>query len=260
MRILKKNKIPVKETKLTKHNQCHNHFIQKDFEAFLNFCKNGHKRSDFLIIMNKPEMLLSPRALTEEIVTLQSLECFYKNNNEMLTKIRRLFTHYNKAEKMTFSMAIRYYRKIIGYDFYLKQHSKDSSEYEEYLHIADRLQNICKYQKQGEKSFCFWQRMKQEISTKETQEQTQITNGISVITMHSAKGLEFSHVFLPDVNEGIIPGKHCESKEQIEEERRLLYVAVTRAIDAITIYFTGERGRKPSRFLTGEKIITDDSN
>ena len=50
------------------------------------------------------------------------------------------------------------------------------------------------------------------------------------------------------------------TKEQIEEERRLLYVAVTRAIDAITIYFTGERGRKPSRFLTGEKIITDDSN
>ena len=66
---------------------------------------------------------------------------------------------------------------------------------------------------------------------------------------HTAKGLEFTSVFLPDLNEGVIPGKNARTPSAIEEERRLLYVAITRARDFLYLYCTRERNRKPTRFL-----------
>ena len=75
--------------------------------------------------------------------------------------------------------------------------------------------------------------------------------GVSILTIHGAKVLEFDRVFLPDVNDGIIPGKECLSPNALEEERRLLYVAITRAKDELFIYYTKERARSLSRFLEG---------
>jgi DNA helicase-2/ATP-dependent DNA helicase PcrA len=73
-----------------------------------------------------------------------------------------------------------------------------------------------------------------------------------IATMHSAKGLEFHTVFIPDANEGIIPHKKAALPEDIEEERRLLYVAMTRAKKALYIYSAKERYNKVapwSRFI-----------
>ena len=75
--------------------------------------------------------------------------------------------------------------------------------------------------------------------------------GVEVITMHGAKGLEFDQVFLPDLNEGVIPGKRICDRQQLEEERRLLYVAITRARNKLYLSYTKERGRKRSRYLEG---------
>ena len=77
-------------------------------------------------------------------------------------------------------------------------------------------------------------------------------NGIKLLTMHGAKGLEFGCVILIDINEGIIPGKGSKTEEQIEEERRMLYVGMTRAKKILDIcYLTGnkEHPRFVSRFL-----------
>ncbi len=75
---------------------------------------------------------------------------------------------------------------------------------------------------------------------------------VQLLTMHGAKGLEFSYVCILNVNEENIPGKRSRKKEEIEEERRLLYVAMTRAKKVLDIlYLTGREGhpRLPSRFL-----------
>lgn len=71
-------------------------------------------------------------------------------------------------------------------------------------------------------------------------------------TLHSAKGLEFTEVFLPDLNETILPGRKARLEADIEEERRLFYVGMTRAKRRLHILYVKERfGRplKPSRFL-----------
>ena len=74
--------------------------------------------------------------------------------------------------------------------------------------------------------------------------------------MHSSKGLEFEVVFIVDANEGIIPHKKAVLPTELEEERRLFYVAITRAKEYLYILSSKERYNKdmePSRFI-GEII------
>ena len=76
--------------------------------------------------------------------------------------------------------------------------------------------------------------------------------GIRFMTYHSAKGLEFDEVFLPDCIEGIIPDGRAKKVTELEEERRSFYVALTRARKGIHIYVTKTRYSKktsPSRFI-----------
>ncbi|WIK63694.1 ATP-dependent helicase [Gleimia hominis] len=89
-------------------------------------------------------------------------------------------------------------------------------------------------------------------------QQTQTAPQISSVTLcslHAAKGLEWDHVFLTGVCEGLIPITYAKSADALEEERRLLYVGVTRARDQLVISYSRARGQgraanqKPSRFL-----------
>ena len=80
------------------------------------------------------------------------------------------------------------------------------------------------------------------------------TNGnhVNIMTMHGSKGLEFETVWLPDLNEGIIPTRSAVNEELIEEERRMLYVGMTRAKKALIMsYITGNKENQmmPTRFL-----------
>ena len=72
------------------------------------------------------------------------------------------------------------------------------------------------------------------------------------MTMHGAKGLEFDRVYLPFLTEEEIPGSRSLGKESIEEERRLLYVAMTRARQSLWMSWSQQkrdRSLQPSRFL-----------
>jgi DNA helicase-2/ATP-dependent DNA helicase PcrA len=69
--------------------------------------------------------------------------------------------------------------------------------------------------------------------------------GVNLLTYHRAKGLEWDAVFLPSVEEGVLPIRQAKSDEQVAEERRLLYVGITRARTHLALSWS----RKPSRFL-----------
>jgi len=77
-----------------------------------------------------------------------------------------------------------------------------------------------------------------------------------VASLHAAKGLEWDVVFLPGLTEGNMPIIHAETDDAVAEERRLLYVGVTRARQQVLLSWAlararGGRRRTPSRFLTG---------
>src|SRR5215470_1316262 len=81
--------------------------------------------------------------------------------------------------------------------------------------------------------------------------------GVTVASLHAAKGLEWDVVFLPGLIEGNLPIIHAETDEAVAEECRLLYVGVTRARQQVLLSWAmarapgGRRGRTPSRFLAG---------
>ncbi|MES1982689.1 MAG: UvrD-helicase domain-containing protein [Pseudomonadota bacterium] len=81
-------------------------------------------------------------------------------------------------------------------------------------------------------------------------------DAVSLSTLHAAKGLEFGHVFLIGVEEGILPHRQSELPQQIEEERRLMYVGITRAQRSLQISYCTRRKQgkewqlcEPSRFV-----------
>jgi DNA helicase-2/ATP-dependent DNA helicase PcrA len=79
--------------------------------------------------------------------------------------------------------------------------------------------------------------------------------GVTLSTIHAAKGLEFKHVFIIGCSEGLLPFSSPSPGEQLEEERRLMYVGVTRAEDTLHLSYarrkdpSGGIARAPSRFL-----------
>jgi len=81
--------------------------------------------------------------------------------------------------------------------------------------------------------------------------------GVTLASLHAAKGLEWDVVFLPGLSDGNLPIVHAQTDEAIEEERRLLYVGVTRARQRVYLSWSlarsagGRRSRQPSRFLDG---------
>lgn len=82
-------------------------------------------------------------------------------------------------------------------------------------------------------------------------QEEEIAQAVNIMTIHASKGLEFPVVFLPRLEEGILP--HEKSKDELqelEEERRLFYVAITRAKDMLYITYTRDKNSKPSRFLS----------
>lgn len=95
------------------------------------------------------------------------------------------------------------------------------------------------------------------LSTDQDEKETDNTEKVTLMTVHAAKGLEFRHVWVVGVEEDLFPSSMSQdSLQQVEEERRLMYVAITRAKETCTLTYAGSRFRngqtvmtRPSRFL-----------
>lgn len=96
----------------------------------------------------------------------------------------------------------------------------------------------------------------------EQQQEEENTNKVNLMTLHAAKGLEFDFVYIIGVEEDILPHRNSIASETIEEERRLMYVGITRARHELTLMYAQKRraGKEyrqttPSRFL--DELPTD---
>ena len=96
-----------------------------------------------------------------------------------------------------------------------------------------------------------------ELERRAAEQHAPSVEGVTLASLHAAKGLEWDAVFLVGLTEGMLPIVHAETPEQIEEERRLLYVGITRAREHLHLSWAlarspgGRRSRRPSRFLDG---------
>lgn len=230
------------------------HFVFQDILAYLRFAAGSRERSSFLRICNKPERGIGREALDSSQVNLVKLCDYYlveEGERQIRENIMGLQADLEKLQALPPFLAVNYIRKKIGYDRYLQRAAAEKGvEEKEYLQIADR---ILDYSKKYTDMSEFMERIQKEWSKEETAVTEEGQNvRVVVMTMHMSKGLEFDRVLLPDCNEGMIPkGKNLEPSE-LEEERRLFYVAMTRAKKTLDIlYLTGTKQypRRPSCFL-----------
>lgn len=158
-------------------------------------------------------------------------------------------------EKQVPTSAIHFICKVMGYEKELEKYAdgleqEEGAKREVWLMELKKVLQIIKEYAKNYSSVSEW------IPMLKLQLQRELPDtygeGVRIMTMHGSKGLEFSYVCIVNVNEGTIPGKRSRKNEEIEEERRLLYVAMTRAKKILDIlYLTGtpDYPRLPSRFL-----------
>lgn len=241
---LKKNHIPfiVKE----KPANPYEHFVIRDIMAYLALAQGQMYRRHMLRIMNRPVRYLKRASLSEETVSEKEMLTYYHDAPVLQQEVRRLFHDIGTLRGRKLYLQIHYIRNVIGYDKYL--HDKYGMEKAaEYIRIADGFQKLSE-------EFCSYEAMKDYISQYSVPEDAQpgkMEDGLYLMTMHASKGLEFDTVYLPDCQEGKIPSARSDSPEETEEERRMLYVAMTRAKKELCITaYKGKGGKDmPSRFL-----------
>ncbi|NRQ37177.1 ATP-dependent DNA helicase UvrD2 [Nonomuraea sp. NN258] len=96
-----------------------------------------------------------------------------------------------------------------------------------------------------------------ELERRASEQHAPPVEGVTLASLHAAKGLEWDAVFLVGLTDGMLPIIYAETPEQIEEERRLLYVGITRAREHLSLSWAlarapgGRKSRRPSRFLDG---------
>ena len=126
--------------------------------------------------------------------------------------------------------AINYIRRGVGYDSYLEEYAQyRRMKPEELLETLTELQESARGFQTFEEWFAYMEEYRRELEQQKQLRERRDVDGVMLATMHSAKGLEYEVVILPDVNEGITPYKKAVSEEEYEEERRMFYVAMTRA-------------------------------
>lgn len=228
------------------------HFIALDLIAYLQFFLKGRKRSNFLRIMNKPLRYLSRNALSSlsgETIVWKELKQYYASEKYMVSNIEQLEKNDVQIQKLDLYGVCFYIRKVIGYDSYLKEYVKEHGmNWEEAKEILYFIQESTRKMKNLEEWEDYIEQYEEALKNSSGEKE-----GVHIITMHACKGLEYPAVFLPDCNEGKVPHKKAASQDEIEEERRMFYVAMTRAKYHLEILYIEDKLKKhlqPSRFMS----------
>lgn len=230
------------------------HWISKDILTYIRIALGSRERIDFLRIINKPLRYISRSYITQPAY-INALKRGYEGNEQMSKQVEKLVSDISMIRSMSPFAAVNYIRKGVGYDEYIRnyiyEHKADKEELynvldelahraSQYMSLSQWLDGIAEYIRQCDKD-----------------RQNNTADGVHMLTMHGSKGLEYKIVLVMDVCEGIIPYNKSILDEQIEEERRLFYVAMTRAKEKLYLLYPKQRYNKDttrSRFI--EELLT----
>ena len=227
------------------------------------------KRTDLFLVMNEPERFLLRSRFRKAQYTEAELLAVYPMESLEQQALRKLCRDLQTLQRLTPTRSLAYLKGILSPSGFAAasppntNNSKSvmSQKDSQYLLwqglklIAEECRTALNFRKALETTSAelLIRRMEEDSIASQSGNAAQDgTHGVWLLTMHASKGLEFDTVFLPDLNEGIFPGRRARSAAAIEEERRLFYVAITRARDQLILLYlrgTKENPRRPSRFL-----------
>lgn len=238
----------------------------KIIKSYIELSQGINEKKNMLTVLNKPNRFLDPKA-------------FYNTKfkqEDMLKSLNYLTGEqawkYDKAE-----MSIYTWMTYLG-PGKIKDDTKTKdlfNIFENKLNYIEYLINVAEYRNQDTKEIVEdWEKIKRDALRHETikkwfdyiedfkkkmaeKERTNNENGIKISTMHKSKGMEWDTVFLIGANKGVLPHKKAETKEEIEEERRLFYVGMTRAKNNLYISSNSEKSIFIKEILEPDEEIED---
>ncbi len=234
------------------------HWITRDIITYIKIAMGQRARQLFLQIINRPKRYITRECFDSPEVDFEALKDYYEDKNWMLERLDQLEYDLCALGRMNPYGAVNYIRRGIGYEDYLKEYAEQRRiKAEELIDVLDELQESAREFKTFEDWFFYMEEYKEELKRQAMDMKNNSIDSVMVATMHSSKGLEFPTVFIVDANEGIMPHKKATLAEDIEEERRLFYVAMTRAKEALYIYSAKERYNKVSKWSRFIDEITE---
>ena len=195
---------------------------------------------DLIYVLNKPQRYISRQVVLSVNMNISAVRRIYSKNN-----IDSFLFHIEMIRKLPPQAALSYIRKGAGYEEYLRLYAIENNiPMSGLLKQLEQLAQECsKFNtlEQWINSIDSAQNSEGQNFGKKSSGEGGTNNRINIMTMHGSKGLEFKAVFIVDANQGIIPTSKALRERDFEEERRLFYVAITRAIDYLNVYAVEER-------------------
>ena len=225
------------------------HFIAYDFLSYME-CAEGNYNNMFLII-NRPKRYIEKRHI-KKVMDLNLLKKTYISKDYILEKLEDL--EYDLAMLKNMSLPVEmfdYFFMKIGYKNYLRDYAAyrnmSQDELEDLYNVAESIRNFASQYQSKQEFFHAINQYKRSLNSKKEGKEGKVV----LSTIHSAKGLEYKNVFVFNVNEENLPIKKKGIDTDIEEERRIMYVAITRAKDNLYVLSLED---KVSRFVSQMKM------
>lgn len=238
---LKNRKI---EAESGKHrSNIYNGMVAKDILSYVRGAlkfDGTYFNEDLIYVLNKPQRYISRQVVLSVNMNISAVRRIYSKNN-----IDSFLFHIEMIRKLPPQAALSYIRKGAGYEEYLHLYAIESNiPMSGLLKQLEQLVQECSKFNTLEhwiNSIDSAQNSEGQNFGKKSSGEGGTNNRINIMTMHGSKGLEFKAVFIVDANQGIIPTSKALRERDFEEERRLFYVAITRAIDYLNVYAVEER-------------------
>ena len=217
------------------------HWIARDVFAYVRLAQGSRARKDYLRVINRPNRFISRSFFDGDNVSLDDLKEMLSEREWMAERVEQLEYDLYMIAQMAPYPALNYIRHAVGYENFLKDHALEHHmKPEELYDIYDELLEKSREHPDW-KSFNESIRRYTQLLSLKAGKDWQEGEGARLMTMHGAKGLEFKVVYIPDACEGVTPHKKAALEADVEEERRMFYVAMTRAKEYLRVYAVKER-------------------
>lgn len=238
---LKNRKIEAESGKY--RSNIYNGMVAKDILSYVRGAlkfDGTYFNEDLIYVLNKPQRYISRQVVLSVNMNISAVRRIYSKNN-----IDSFLFHIEMIRKLPPQAALSYIRKGAGYEEYLRLYAIENNIPMSGLlkQLEQLVQECSKFNtlEQWINSIDSAQNSEGQNFGKKSSGEGGANNRINIMTMHGSKGLEFKAVFIVDANQGIIPTSKALRERDFEEERRLFYVAITRAIDYLNVYAVEER-------------------
>lgn len=216
------------------------HWVSKDIISYIKLAINLGNKNDLLRISNKPNRYISRDSLSSSKANIETLFDYYDDKSYMIKRIIELREHLRTIKNLKPATALRYIRNVVGYDEYIEEYcDMNGVESDDCYTILGDLENSASEFNTFSDWFVHMEEYKEEL-IEAGKKSNEDDIGVRLMTFHSSKGLEFDIVYIIDVNEGSVPYKKAKGADEIEEERRMFYVAMTRARHKLFICYCKE--------------------